>query len=458
MTFTSNLFLIGLLPWFIILVFLTRNKKYSKKILILLANTAFYVWGGIGGSVFVCLFSAILWLFSVIISKNKNRILFGALIFITVIPLLAAKYTGFAINNINNITGYGLDVPDFIMPIGISFFTFEAISLLCDIHSKKIGEKISLLDVYLYLTFFPTVTSGPIIRFQDFRDGLHNHINASNYGHAIERIVIGLCKKVLIADKIALLADYYFDGVASGNIYSCMGLWIGSIAYTLQLYYDFSGYSDMAIGIGGLLGFRISENFNKPYQANSISDFWKRWHISLSQWFRDYAYIPLGGNRCAVPRHILNLFIVWALTGIWHGADWSFVLWGIGYFVLLVLEKYIPVMKNIGEHWYGHLYALFFINLLWIPFRANNLPTAGKYIVGMFGGNGFGSIEEKAKLFLPYLIMAVLLCCPWNRLLEKYNKKKWYRILKGICIIAAVGLAICAVINSSYTPYIYGNF
>lgn len=283
-------------------------------------------------------------------------------------------------------------------------------------------------------------------------------MNLENFGYAIERIAIGLCKKKLIADKIVILSDYYFDGVASGNTYSCLGLWMGSIAYTLQLYFDFSGYSDMAIGIGKLLGFDIYENFNEPYQANSISDFWKRWHISLSQWFKDYVYIPLGGNRCSISRHILNLFIVWILTGIWHGADWSYMLWGIGYFVLLVLEKYVPIMRKIGNSWYGHIYTLFFVNILWILFRSDSVATSGKYINGMIGANGLGTIEDKAVIFLPYLLMIVFLCFPWKRFLKRYYERKWYIILKGIIMLILVGLAICAVINSSYTPYIYGDF
>ena len=260
-----------------------------------------------------------------------------------------------------------------------------------------------------------------------------------------------------MADKIAILADYYFDGIAVGNTYSSAGLWVGSLAYTLQLYFDFSGYSDMAIGFGGLMGFRIGENFNKPYQASSISDFWKRWHISLSRWFRDYVYIPLGGNRCTMPRNILNLLIVWLLTGIWHGADWSFVLWGVGYFALLATEKYVPFVKKMETHWTGHVYALFFINLLWIPFRAKNLHVAGKYIYGMFGG-GRGPLEHKAISFIPFLVLAILLCFSWDRWTGWLKQKWWFKIFKEIGTILLAAWAVCAVVNSSYTPYIYGNF
>jgi D-alanyl-lipoteichoic acid acyltransferase DltB (MBOAT superfamily) len=263
----------------------------------MIANTFFYIYGGIGIFVFACVFSSVIWLLSIIVTKLKDNasFLFGIIICIALLPLLVVKYTGFAIENINNIFGSGVNIPTLVVPVGISFYTFEAVSLLCDIRNQKINEKVSLLDVYLYLMFFPTVTSGPIFRFQNFREGLTGELNLSYYGNAIDRIIIGLSKKVLVADKIGAVADYYFNGVAAGSNYSCMGLWIGSIAYTLQLYFDFSGYSDMAIGIGKLLGFDICENFNAPYQAKSISDFWKRWHISLTKWFRDYVYIPRGG-------------------------------------------------------------------------------------------------------------------------------------------------------------------
>lgn len=291
-----------------------------------------------------------------------------------------------------------------------------------------------------------------------FKEGFENKETLQRYDLSIERIVAGLCKKVLIADKIAALTDYYYNGVSLGNTYSAIGLWIGSIAYTLQLYFDFSGYSDMAIGMGQLMGFDIPENFNRPYTAGSIQDFWKKWHISLSLWFKDYIYIPLGGNRCKASRHIFNLLVVWTITGLWHGADWSFVIWGLGYFVLLVIEKYLPFMKKTESHWYGHLYALFWINLLWIPFRAENLTVAYKYIVGMFSVNRFLGVEAKAIRFLPWLLMAIILCLPWNIVFKKYRNKVCFKVVKGIIILVLALLAICAVINSSYMPYIYGNF
>ncbi len=459
MTFTTNLFLIGLLPWFILFCYLLRNNKKSKLALILIANSIFYIWGGVGILGFLCLFSVAVWLFCKVLTRKKNKIIMGTFITITTIPLFLIKYLQFIISNINSAFNINIQSPSLVIPVGISFFTFEAISLICDTYkTKECLKKMSFLEIYAYLSFFPTITSGPIIRFQKFREGMNACIKISNYNSAIERIVIGLCKKVLIADKIAVLSDYYFEGVAKGNSYSCIGLWIGSVAYTIQLYYDFSGYSDIAIGIGQLLGFDIGENFNRPYRACSISDFWKRWHISLTKWFRDYVYIPLGGNRCNISRHIFNMLVVWLLTGIWHGADWSFIVWGMGYFVLLCVEKYIPFMKKMSTSWIGHIYTLFFVNILWVPFRASNLSIAMKYILGMFGLGSCSSIEWGTVRFLPYLLISILLCFPIEKILKKNEVKNWHGITRGICFLALAILAICAVINASYTPYIYGNF
>ncbi len=458
MTFTSNLFLIGLLPFFVCLYNRVGNKKpAARQVLLLLANSLFIVWGGVGYLLFHCAFSIIISLLATIVYKIRNRLILTFSVLLSVVPLVVTKYTAFIINIINSVTGFNATAPSIVIPIGISFVTFEAISLLVDIFRGTVSRNPSLFNTYLYLSFFPTVTSGPIIRYDDFNNGLYNHHFSCDYMASIERIEIGLCKKVLIADKIAILADYYFDGVALGNNFSCVGLWIGSIAYSLQLYFDFSGYSDMAIGIGGLLGFNISENFNQPYQACSISDFWKRWHISLTQWFRDYIYIPLGGNRCAKGRHIINMLLVWLLTGIWHGADWKYIFWGIGYFLLIVSEKYL-VQKHIRvSKIISHIYTLFFVNLLWVPFRADNLSVTVNYISGLFG-KGIGNIEAKAVRFIPLIVLAIILCFPWNKLFRIFRDSRWFYILKGVTLIILVCLAICATVNSSYAPYIYGNF
>ena len=459
MTFTSSIFLIGVLPWFVIIFdwFVNRKGKvWTNKIFLFLANSVFLIWGGMGSFLMLCAYTIIIWLLSLLIIMFSNRWILAISLILATLPLVLIKYTVFILQIINTVIGCDISISNILVPIGISFITFEAISLLVDIYRGRIDKCPSLLCTYLYLTFFPTVTSGPILRYKDFGDGLQNPDFMMRHADSIQLIAKGLCKKVLIADKIAILADYYFNGVAAGNSYSSTGLWIGSIAYTLQLYFDFSGYSDMAIGIGRLLGFNIRKNFNRPYDAVSISDFWKRWHISLTQWFRDYVYIPLGGNRCSVTRHLFNMFIVWLLTGIWHGADWSFIIWGLGYYVLLVAEKYIPVMKKVSHGIIGHIYTMFFVNLLWVFFRAKNLSIAISYLRGMFFISG--QIEEKAIRFMPFLIVTIFICFPWSKMASGFFDKKGAVFVKKIAFVVVVILALCAVVNSSYAPYIYGNF
>ena len=458
MSFTSEFFLIGLFPVFAFLYILIGCKLNAIRIFLLLAaNSLFLIWGGAGSFLFLCAFSILVFLLSIFVYKVRKRWTLAISLLLAAAPLIVIKYTMFIIQQINSILRSSIKAPSLLVPVGISFVTFEAVSLLVDIYREKVKSLPGLLNTYLYLTFFPTVTSGPILRYDSFQKGLHSRNNTCDYSASIERIVIGLCKKVLIADKLSILADFYFNGVAKEVPYSCIGLWIGSIAYTLQLYYDFSGYSDMAIGIGKLLGFNIIENFNRPYRAISISDFWKRWHISLTQWFRDYIYIPLGGNRCSKARWILNMFVVWLLTGIWHGADWTFIIWGLAYFVLLTAEKNVPWEGMQMPRVIGHLYTLFFVNLLWVPFRASNLAAASAYIRGMFGG-GSGLLEEKAVRFLPFLTFSILLCLPWEKAMSGFRNKTWYSFLRGSVIILLTVLAVCGVANSSYAPYIYGTF
>ncbi len=460
MSFTSNIFLIGVLPWFLLLYYLfgiKNDERNIRCIFILLANAIFYIWGGIGAFVYIIIYSVIVYILGIAVLKIRKSERLAISLIVAVIPLVTTKYIGFVIHNLNFLCGLDIESFDLIVPVGISFFTFEALSYLIDVYNEKITDS-NLLDVLLYLSFFPTVTSGPIIRYNEFVSGINQPILQTGvFLDGIERIVIGLCKKVLIADKIAALANYYFDGVAVGENYSVIGLWIGSIAYTIQLYFDFSGYSDMAIGIGKVLGISIRENFNKPYQASCISDFWRRWHISLTFWFRDYIYIPLGGNRCKVPRHIFNMLVVWMVTGIWHGADWTFLIWGLSYWLLLVIEKYVPFITKINHGITGRIYTLFFVNLLWVPFRATNMSVFIRYFRGMFG-EGTGHIEDKAICFLPLLFISISLCFPWDNVIFRFKEKKAYVFVRGVMLIFLFVLALSAVINSTYTPYIYGNF
>lgn len=455
MSFTNSFFLIGLLPWFVILCNLFKKSNKIKVVLLFLANSIFYMWGGVGVFLFMLLYVFSVWLFVKVLHHTNNKYLCGVIVVLTSMPLILCKYVNIFIDMINSLGGQQLRYVGYVVPLGISFITFEALSLIFDIYRRKIGSKVSLLDTYLYLTFFVTVSSGPIIRYLEFEKGFGNQIILDKYNDAIVRIVIGLCKKVLIANKLAPIVAYYFDGTANGYSFSTIGLWVGSIAFTMQLYFDFSGYSDMALGIGSLLGYEISENFNRPYTARSISDFWKRWHISLTSWFRDYVYIPLGGNRCSAIRHIFNLLIVWILTSIWHGSEMTFIVWGMGYFIMLLLEKKLAFAKKIEKSVIGHIYSLFLINILWVPFRAINISTMFRYIKGMFIYSTL-PIEEIVVDYIPYTLIAVSVCLIYGWISRRSDKV--CHTVREIMLVALFILAICATINSSYMPYIYGNF
>ena len=445
------------MPWFIFFINILGKRNIKLKyILLFLANSLFYIWGGITAFFCLCIYCILTWFFAFCNSRLKNKLLLAVTIAISTIPLLTVKYLNFFIENLINIVGKQPLYLNILIPMGISFFTFEAISLI--VYTYRNNNKApTLLNVFLYLSFFPVITSGPILRYKDFEENLKTANKEINYSHSINRIIFGLFKKIIIADKIAIIANFYFDGLLDNN-FSCLGLWIGSIAYTLQLYFDFSGYSDIAIGIGNLMGFKIEENFNNPYRAYSISEFWKRWHMTLTKWFKDYIYIPLGGNRCSTIRTVFNMMIVWLITGFWHGANWSFIIWGLGYFILLVFEKYI-VKEKIKNTFFGHLYTLFFVNILWIPFRSDNIKNALIYIKGMFNFTNLDIlIESKAIRYIPLLLFAILLCLPWDNIFSKYKNNKWVSILKGLSTILIAFIVICALANSTYAPYIYGNF
>ena len=469
MTFSTGLFIIGLLPWFI-LIYSVRGRKERRMRIILtaLANCVFLIWGGVGSFLFICAFAVIIRLFSLLVGKTKKIWLLALCLVLTVMPLVFFKYTAFLIGMINPLSDGLSWTSSMIIPLGISFVTFEAVSLLCDIYKGRTDKIPGFIDTYLYLSFFPTVTSGPIIRFNEFESGLISPSLSFDRAASVERIAIGLCKKTLIADKIAILADHYFDGIACGSSYSAAGLWIGSIAYTLQLYYDFSGYSDMAIGIGQLMGFDIRENFNRPYQADSISDFWKRWHMSLTQWFRDYVYIPLGGNRCSIPRHVFNMLVVWLITGLWHGADWNFMLWGVYYGILLLLEKL--VFGNVLEKLPSllrHVYCMFVVMIGWYLFSYNEISGGTGYLAALFGGGGcFMNRGSVYQLYSNAVLLVILILgsttIPLKTascILRKVrNSNTATVVLRGAFTVAVFLLSVAYLVGDSYNPFLYFRF
>lgn len=442
MQFTSLIFITCLMPIFFILAFFLREKPKARIFLVGIYDLIFYIWGGYKAfllSIAVCLLT---WIIQLIVIKRPKKAVTVIGCAVIAIPLILSKY-----------------VEGFIVPMGISFYTFEAISLITDTYRDENRKGRSVFEILMYMFFFTTVSQGPIVRISCFEEGLKRNPSMDDYNEGIKRFAIGLGKKVLLADKIAPLADYYFKGIANGNSYSMFGLWMGSIAYTLQIYFDFSGYSDMAIGIAKTIGFNIPENFNMPYLATSIKDFWRRWHISLSNWFRDYIYIPLGGNKKGEARTVINLFIVWLLTGIWHGNDLTFIIWGLGYFVLLLVERYGgKAIAFLNKGIAGRIYTLFFVNLLWVFFRADSMRGASEYIKGMFGKGIYIPIENIALRFIPFTVLMILLCLPFGGFKKRYHENKVVYMVGNLGLAVLIVLSVCAISNASYTPFIYGKF
>ena len=343
MVFSSAIFVFCFLPILFLFYFLLPKK--CKNVVLLIFSLIFYAFGGVNYLFTMLLTVFVSYLGGILLQKSKNKklVLFFT-VGINLLFLIYFKYTGFILTNINNLFSASISIPDIIMPIGISFYTFQSLCYVIDVYRGEVSVQKNYFLLLLYVSLFPQLVAGPIVRYKTIENEIKKRsTTVDDFCYGIERFILGLAKKVIIANQMGKLADIVF----SGESFTTPVVWIGAIAYMMQIYFDFSAYSDMAIGIGRIFGFKFLENFNFPYIAKSITDFWRRWHISLSTFFRDYIYIPLGGNKCSKMRQIFNMSVVWLLTGLWHGASWNFVLWGIYYLVILILEKF--VFKNVLE-------------------------------------------------------------------------------------------------------------
>lgn len=463
MLFSSSVFLFLFLPIVIILYYnpFVKNRIF-RNVLLLLASLFFYAWGE---PVFV-----LLMLFSVLVnwgiglkmdkSSSKKVWLLVAVIWDLAI-LFVFKYLTFVLDNVGLLLHTDLPDISIALPLGISFFTFQILSYILDLYYGNTTVQKKLYKFALYVTMFPQLVAGPIVRYEQIAYEIdHRKENIEDFSLGMTRFVYGLGKKVLISNAMGTITDNMFYLSKNGEL-SVAAAWLGGIAYTLQIYFDFSGYSDMAIGLGRMFGFHFLENFNYPYIAKSITDFWRRWHISLSSWFRDYVYIPLGGNRCSVSRNYWNTFVVWLLTGIWHGANWTFIVWGLGYFVLLCIERKAGFTK--GVKYIGHVYTMVAVILLWVVFRADNLTLAGRYIGQMFGSSGVLWDATAAECLAggwTMLVLALIFSCPvakWSA--DKLKLSETAR--KNIAAVLAVPLLLVCIakcLSSAYNPFIYFNF
>ena len=408
------------------------------------------------------------YVFGRLMDKNRGRqkrmkLLLVLSVVIDIGLLSVFKYTDFIITNVNAIFGANFDLLNIALPIGISFYTFQAMSYTIDVYRDDVRVQKNLIDFGMYITMFPQLIAGPIVRYADVQDQLADRsVTTADFSEGVMRFVVGLGKKVLLANQMgAVWSDIY----ALGGDVSALMAWTGAIAYTFQIYFDFSGYSDMAIGLGRMFGFKFPENFRYPYQSVSITDFWRRWHITLSTWFKEYLYIPLGGNRRGLARQALNLLIVWSLTGFWHGAGWNFVMWGLYYFVILFIEK-LFLLKALDKlpKFFRHVYALLLIIIGWVIFASDDVSVLLPYLGSMFGANGaIGGMDVYTLLTKAVLL---IICCIASTELPKklflsaagaMNEKAAFT-LKSVLMIALLALSMILLIGDSYNPFLYFRF
>lgn len=489
MVFSSSLFLFIFFPLTFILYYnpFFKNRKFKNAIL-LLYSLAFYAWGE-PKFIFLMLLSIILnfWFGKKINifndEKQKRKIYLIIAVTWNVLLLFIFKYLSFFSNILFSLTGK-TDIPviEIRLPIGISFFTFQIMSYIFDVYYKKVPVQNNIFNLALYVSFFPQLIAGPIVRYETVAEEIQNRQESpENITDGIKRFILGLSKKVLLANYLAVIADLIFDSDINSVInFHCLNAWIGAIAYTLQIYFDFSGYSDMAIGLGLIFGFHFEENFKHPYIASSIKDFWKRWHISLSSWFRDYVYIPMGGNRCRKSKALFNMFLVWLLTGIWHGAAFTFWIWGLYYFILLMIEKIFNLdkSKNILIKIILHFTTIIFVMIGWVLFRSENIENAFIFIKKMFSFHELSGLSIIDNYYIKnggiILIIGFICIFPLIDSLKKINEflsKKlknnefilktyslFIEIFQAIILISFFSASLLICIKSTYNPFIYFNF
>lgn len=471
MVFSSLLFVCLFMPVVLILHSVIKNLKI-KNGLLLIASLLFYAYGE-PAYIFLMLFSVLLNYVFALLMSNQHKKLFLILAVVVNLGLLGVfKYTGFLLNSVNDILGISLPVPSIPLPIGISFFTFQALSYVIDVYRGDVERQKNYGKLLLYISFFPQLIAGPIVRYKDIAREIDNRTtDMHNIAFGLRRFISGLGKKVLISNTMAVAVDFVF-GVEAGKL-NILSAWIGAAAYIMQIYFDFSGYSDMAIGLGRMFGFHFKENFNYPYIASTIQDFWRRWHISLSTFFRDYVYIPLGGNRKGKTRTVLNRIIVFFLTGLWHGANWTFIIWGLFHGFFLLLEEFIPVIKKLPK-FILHIYTLVAVTVGFVIFRAESLGQAVSFIAKMFSGFDFSAeamsyaVQPLTPFFVVMFIAAVVCCGPLQKLAGRVRKlenadslTKGENALQIVSFVLSVAVLLWCIIRlagGSYNPFIYFRF
>lgn len=468
MLFSSIVFLFTFLPAVMILYYLLPVR--FRNVILLLASLVFYAWGE-PVYLFLMLLSILFNYFSGLdIARNlqdkraaKRSLVFNLIINLAVLGFF--KYEGFVLDTLNGILPVHISYHALPLPIGISFYTFQILSYIIDVYRGNVKVQTNLPNFALYVTMFPQLIAGPIVQYADVDEQLASRkVSWTKFGEGSMYFIRGLAKKVLLANTSGMIFTEV-SGLAKGNI-AVMTAWLGAFAYMFQIYFDFSGYSDMAIGLGKMFGFEFNMNFNYPYVSKSITEFWRRWHISLSSWFRDYVYIPLGGNRVSKIKHIRNLLIVWFLTGLWHGAAWNFVAWGLYYGVILIIEKYLlsPVLDRLPDV-VRHIYSIVLVVIGWALFFSSSFGQAADYIRVMFGAGAHGFADrESMYLLTSNLILWLILIFGSTPLVHfRYEhmlrSKKWNTTIINSVVYAALFIVCIAyLVTETYNPFLYFRF
>ena len=470
MVFSSILFITRFLPLVLAIYFVV--PKRIRNLVLFLSSILFYAWGEPVYILLMCFTITVDYVFGLIIDrqisagkKKSAKVSLAAAVVINLALLGFFKYANFTINTVNSLTGAGIAAIKLALPIGISFYTFQSLSYVIDVYRGDTKVQKNILDFGTYVTLFPQLIAGPIVRYRTVAEEMQGRVeNRADFARGISRFIFGLGKKVLLANNAGLLWDSVNALTASEM--SVGSFWLGILAYTFQIYFDFSGYSDMAIGMGLMFGFHFDENFNYPYMAKSITEFWRRWHISLSTWFKEYVYIPLGGNRAGIVKQIRNIIIVWMLTGFWHGASWNFVAWGLYYGAILIIEKVflLKIVEKLPK-FVRHIYTMFFVIIGWVLFSFDSFKRGAEFIAGMFGLGGYSVInKEFIYLLLNNLVLLVILVIGSTDIPKKCMERLAAKNNNGFRVLGIIGLetilAICVayLVASTYNPFLYFRF
>ena len=468
MLFSSLTFIFIFLPLVLVLYFISKDKY--RNYILLLASLLFYSWGEPKFIILMLISIIFNYVIALVIDKKRDKKALSKLLLILSLVvnigmLFSFKYLNFFITNINSLFNIDISLFEIALPIGISFYTFQILSYVVDVYKNEVPVQKNVFALGTYIAFFPQLIAGPIVRYSTIAEQLQKRTcTLAKFTDGLRRFILGFAKKIIVANNVALVADTIFNS-ATVTEYSWLIILIGLIAYTLQIYFDFSGYSDMAIGLGKMFGFDFLENFNYPYISKSITDFWRRWHISLSTWFRDYVYIPLGGNRVKKLKWIRNILIVWLLTGLWHGASWNYVIWGLYFCAILLIEKLfigkiIDKMPKIVR-W---IYSFILINIGWLIFRIEDVATLKELFINLLTFKTSDVVEFLRMNYslldkVPYIIIGLVFMFPIYPAIEnKLKKYAIYKYVRDIIIMMLLTVSICFLLSNSYNPFIYFRF